>query len=384
MNNISGYHKKDCCGCSACANICPKECIHMKYDDEGFGYPHIEEEKCINCGLCKNICPIIKRDETNSKKVQKTKVYATNNKDKDILYSSSSGGMFKEISNFIIENDGIVFGVKYNSKFQVVYSYSITTEECDKFKGSKYVQSDIGNSFKKVKEFLDLGKIVLFVGTPCYVEGLKLFLKKDYENLYTCDIICHGTPSPKLFSDYVKFLENKNKSKIKSINMKYKEIGWENPIIKVEFDNYKTIKNTKEVSLWTDIFFNHFATRPSCHDCRFTNFNRPSDITIGDYWGIRDVHPDFYEHNGVSLVLVNSKKGDYIFENIKDNINYIKSDTEKCLQPNLYKPASPSSKREVFWNDYLNNSFQYVAKNYLNYNIFTILKSRIKTILKRK
>lgn len=383
MKNISNYKKEDCCGCSSCISICPKACISFSNDLEGFNYPVIDENRCINCGLCIKSCPIIFRDTSEINSLFNQKIYAIKNKDIKTLKLSSSGGVFHELASFIIDKGGVVFGVKYDENFNVVYSKARTIDECMQFRGSKYVQSSIDSTYIEIKSELEKNKLVLFTGTPCYVEGLKLFLKKDYENLYTCDLLCHGTPSPKMFKEYIKFIEGKNKSKIESINMKDKKNGWEKSIINIKFKNGKCISNTKEAKLWISLFFKHLATRPSCHKCRFTNFQRASDITIGDYWGINKFHPEFYERYGVSLMMINSHKGDYIFNNVKNKFNYILSDKDKCIQQSLYKSATPSKRRENFWKDYNENSFKYIAKKYLNYNLISILKSKINNCLKK-
>ena len=382
MNNIIGHEKKDCCGCTACMNICPKNAIIMEKDSEGFYYPSIDIEKCIQCGLCKKVCPIRFRDENLINNMSK-KIYAAKNNDPNIVLSSSSGGMFGVLVKFVINHGGIVFGAQYDENFNVIHSYSETIKECKKYSRSKYVQSDLNRCYSEVKEKLDNNILVLFTGTPCQVQGLKLYLRKDYNNLITCDIVCHGVPSPKVFRDYLNFLCDKYKSQIVDINMKFKKYGWEKPVIKIEFDNGRKIINTKETRLWTEIFFEHYATRLCCHDCRFANFNRPGDITIGDFWGIPDSHPNFYDYNGVSLLLINNKKGNMIFNKIKDQITYIESCEEKAIQPNLKEPSKPSDRRDEFWNDYSKVDFKKIAYKYLDYNIISIIKSRIKEVLEK-
>lgn len=214
-------NKSDCNGCGVCALRCPKKAITMVEDEEGFLYPEIDESKCVHCGLCKKVC------SNNPTKINNEQTYITQNKNKDILNDSSSGGMFDILANYILDKNGIVFGVKYDNNLNVIHAYTKSKKGLEKFRHSKYVRSDLKNTYKEVEKFLKDDQYVLFTGTPCQCAGLKSYLMKDYEKLITCDIICHANPSPKVFDMFKKNLENKYSKKIINIDFRNKKkYGW--------------------------------------------------------------------------------------------------------------------------------------------------------------
>ena len=261
MNNYFETHDKaNCNGCGVCALRCPKKAIEMQYDDEGFLYPVINKDKCINCGLCKKIC-----SNNPTKNEYKSKAYAAKNKDENQRLNSTSGGMFKLISEYILANDGAVFGAAFDKDFNVIHDYATTIKECQKFSNSKYVRSDLKDSYKKVEEFLKAGKKVLFTGTPCQNYGLKKFLLKEYDNLILCEIICHSNPSPLVFKLYKENLESKYKSKI--IEYKFRN---KNNKPYAKFDNGKT----EYTNIYNTAFNELLFSRPSCTNCSFCDKNR--------------------------------------------------------------------------------------------------------------
>lgn len=379
MNNISIFNKEDCCGCTACEFSCPKNCIHMNNDKEGFLYANVDYDKCIDCGICINVCPL--KGKNINVNTHKQDFYAMKNKDEIYLKASSSGGLFYEIYRSIIQQNGIVFGVKYDENLEVVYSYSGSKEGYEEFRGSKYVQARLNDSYLKVKELLEKGVLVLFQGTPCHVDGLKYFLKKSYDNLITCDILCHGVPSPGLFKEYISFVEKKEKDKIKSINMKDKRNGWNNSIISMQLKNKRDYTYRKESKLWSELYYCNYATRPCCHSCKYTTYSRVGDITIGDLWGIEKYHNNFYDKNGVSLFISNTDKGRKIFDMIKNNMDYIPVLKKEIEQPSLIEKVKPARDRKDFWKDYESYGFEYVIEKYLDYNLKSRLKNRIKSII---
>lgn len=360
---ISIRNKKDCCGCTACYSICPKHCISMQEDEEGFLYPKVDISKCVNCNLCESVCPLInyKANDIN------TNIYAVKNKNLDVVSKSASGGMFSVLSDYVILREGVVCGVVYDDHFEVLHDLAYTKAESERFRSSKYVQSDLRNIFVKIKDILSSGKYVLFSGTPCQVAGLKSFLWKGYDNLLTCDIICHSVSSPKIFQNFMCYAQHKKK--IKGINMRWKGYGWNRSTMRIDYDDGSYIAGKSYAKLWYDITFSGLVSRPSCYDCKFCNFNRQGDITIGDFWGVEKVYPDFYDKNGVSLVMVNTLKGEKVFQKIQDKINFIPSNKECCIQPRLKTPARINPKRDKFWNDYYNQSFGNVVNKYWHFSI---------------
>lgn len=347
MINIE--EKNKCCGCHACFNICPKNAIEMIEDEKGFKYPQIDENECINCGLCEKVCPILnKRKITN-----KPKSYACINKDEGIRKKSSSGGIFTLIAEEIINRGGVVFGAKFDNDFNVIHSYTNNKEELYKLRGSKYVQSIIGDNYKIVKSFLEEGKYVLFTGTPCQVEGLYAFLQKDYDNLYTEDIICHGVPSPKVWKKYKEELEKQNNSKIKTMNFRDKSDGWMTYCLNHEFENSNSYKELNSKSNYMQAFLKDLSIREACYDCKFKTKNRKSDITLADFWGIQNIKPEMNDNKGTSLVIVNSSKGVDLFERIKEKINFVETNFEESIKYNPSMTCSPQipKNREKFFED---------------------------------
>lgn len=355
MESIVEHNK--CTGCTACYNICPKGAISLEESSDGFKYPVINKDKCINCGLCKKVCPVL-NSKTTEKKVY---AYACYNKDKKIRKNSSSGGLFNLIGSYIIENDGVVFGARYDEDFNVVHDYITNKKDLYKFMGSKYLQSSLNDSYKKVSIFLKEGKKVLFTGTPCQIEGLYSYLGKDYDNLYTQDIICHGCPSPKVWRKYL----NSFKEKVTTVNMRNKDNGWNDFSMKIDFEN-KTFNVSHNIDKYMYFFLSNFSLRESCYNCSFKNKYRKSDITLADFWGIDNIKPKLNDDKGISLVLVNSKKGKELFDGIKDKLIYEEVDFEKSISYNtaMTESCAMPKKRNSFFKDLDKMSFDKLYKKY--------------------
>ena len=298
-------NKEDCCGCSACYNICPQGAIIMKPDALGFLYPAIDEEKCIKCGLCKRVCAFNKNYE-KSLNISPI-VYGARHKDINKVNNSRSGATFVALTDYILENGGIVYGVGYKDHFVVVHKRATDKLERDEFRGSKYVQSDLTDVFKHVKQDLIQGKKVLFSGTPCQTSGLNAFIgKRLRENLYLVDIVCHGVPAPYIWRDFLKYSEVQKGEKIIDVNFRDKtEVGWTAHIESLTYASGKRLARK-----YTRLFCEHIMFRKSCGVCHFANTVRPSDITIADFWGWQKTDESFNKDDkGVSLVLCNTKKG---------------------------------------------------------------------------
>lgn len=373
MNIIK--NKEDCCGCTACINICPQNAINMIEDKEGFLYPHINKNLCIRCGLCKKVCIF-----TNKRKNKNNIItYAVKHNDINERIESQSGGMFAVLAKFFISNNNIVYGVGYKEKFQVYHKRAINTDQINEFRGSKYVQSNLGRIFLNVKNDLIDGKKVLFSGTPCQIAGLNSYLKGvNKKNLYLVDIICHGVPSPKVWRDFLNYYSNKYNGNIEKVNFRNKrKYGWQSHIETITI-NHKEYDST----IYSSLFYEHNILRPSCFNCNYKNINRVGDITIGDFWGIDNIMPKFNDNKGVSLVIINTNKGKELFENIKKDIIYKKCNIYNNLQPPLKENWKYPKNREKFWKDYNKKGFKYILKKYGENNFWHKFKAEIKCLLK--
>ena len=317
--------KSQCCGCTACVSICPKQCITMREDEEGFLYPVVDSSHCIDCNLCKKVCPELYPKEMR----EPLHVYAAKHKNEQVRLASSSGGIFTLLAEKIIDEGGVVFGVRFNNNWDVVHDYTETMEGLAVFRGSKYVQSYMGDCYLKAKSFLEQGRKVMFTGTPCQIAGLKNFLRKDYDNLLTVDVVCHGVPSPKVWQVYLDEIARKGgknsvlshpiveKTEINHIDFRSKSIGWKKysfalTLSKATADGEKNTVLLSSIfteNPYMNAFLSNLSLRPSCYDCPAKAGKSGSDITIADFWGIEDVLPEFDDDKGISLVLSYSEKG---------------------------------------------------------------------------
>lgn len=378
--------KKDCCDCTACKSICPKDAIYMYLDEYGFEYPKIDREKCIECGLCKRVCAFQNIKETN----MPIETYVAVSKDEKTILNSASGGIFASLAQMYLENDGIVFGACFDESFNPIHIGISKIQDLYKLQGSKYVQSSIGNTYKEAKQFLNSGKKVLFSGTPCQIAGLKGYLMKDYDNLLTIDIICHGVPSTKFFKDYFEMLQKKLQGKIIDFKFRDKSISWEkNGSVKYEING--KIKNKKLYGSESSYYY-YFSSsdcfRENCYTCKYTCENRPGDITIGDYWGIEAAHPELLgkgkieEEKGISVVIANTEKGKREIENC-DKFDKYSSDFSKARIKNgqLNKPSEKSPKYTQVMNEYKNGGYIAVDNLYNSEVGIKRYKNRVKSII---
>lgn len=354
-------NKSDCCACTACASIYSHQAITMQPDGLGFLYPVVNTDKCVECGLCQEVCAF-NIHYSKEQNLKEPDVYAVRHKNIQELEQSRSGAMFVAVSDWILDNKGVIYGVGYADHFRVVHKRALTKEEREEFRGSKYVQSDLNTIFIQVKNDLKKGSYVLFSGTPCQTSGLKSYLsllRVDTTKLYVIDIVCHGVPSPYFWRDYLSYIEQKQGLKVVSVDFRNKSRnGWASHKELLTFENGSvyTCKHT---------FYQHIMFRRSCGVCHFANFQRPSDMTLADFWGWERVDPIFNaDDKGVSLVLLNSEKGRMLFHQVKDQLNYISTDMEHCSQPNLEHPTAIHPKRSEFEYDYIKYGFVYVGRKY--------------------
>ena len=370
MIQISDKH--NCCGCNACLQKCPKQCITMTEDDEGFLYPKVDLEKCINCHLCEKVCPYL-----NPKKSQEPlKCYAAKNIDENVRLQSSSGGVFTAIAEKILAGGGVVFGASFDNNWQVVHSHVENKDGLTALRGSKYVQSEIGESFKKTEKFLNTEREVLFSGTPCQISGLYHFLNKEYDNLLTIEIVCHGVPSPKIWQEYLKTL---GLSSIGSISLKDKSSGWRDYSVLIKNTKGETVyKNRATEDKYMTAFSRNLTLRPSCYNCPSKSGRSHADITLADYWGIEHLIPKMDDNKGVSFIGVNTEKGNAVLQGLNFHIEH--TDYYKSVRYNscMIKSAEEPAERQQFWIKYQENGIEtLISLKNKKYNIFKRIISRI-------
>lgn len=301
------FDKHNCCGCSACVQICPKQCISFDEDEQGFLYPRVNKELCINCNLCEKVCPCL--IHKNPQKPLKT--FAAINPNEGVRMKSSSGGVFSILAESIIDEGGVVFGARFDENWEVVHGYAETKEGIDAFRGAKYVQSRVGETYKLAKEFLDKGRKVLYSGTPCQISGLRLYLRKEYENLFCVEIACHGVPSPLAWRTYLHSINNRDEY-FNTINFRDKKSGWRRYSITIALQSGKSTKyqfvQTVDKNTYMQAFLKNMSTRLSCANCPSKIYNSSADITIGDFWGISRVADISDDDRGISVVFIHNSK----------------------------------------------------------------------------
>jgi len=319
----------------------------MIEDNEGFFYPKVDDVKCIKCGLCEKVCPII----NNKERVNNTEAYACINNNEDIRNESSSGGIFTLLSESIINNGGVVFGAGFDEELDLVHSYTDKIEGLAKFRGSKYLQSKIGDTYQQTKEFLDKGIMVLFSGTPCQIDGLLSYLRKEYDNLICVDIICHGVPSPKVFKMYRTELEKKYGATTRKITFRSKEHSWRQYSVLFSFNNNTNYSTKMNQNIFMRGFLQDLYLRPSCYNCKSKTLNRLSDLTIADFWGVENIVPEIDDDKGTSLVLVNSDKGKKVFQKLQGKMIMKQVDCGQAIKYNssAIKSVNLNTKREKFF-----------------------------------
>ena len=366
---------KNCCGCGTCAYVCPVGAIKLNENKEGFLYPELDADICIACNKCEKVCPFT-NDRLNDKKP--LSAFGFKHLSDDVRLESSSGGFFTALSDEILESGGVIYGAVYNENFDVVHGRADCKEERDKMRGSKYVQSDISNIFSLIKKDLDNEKNVLFVGTPCQVSGIKrVFL--NCPNLITCDVICHGVPSPELWRGFRTYFEKKHGSEIKEVYIRDthdKSKGHITRIVTASGEEYKT----KD---YVNMFFTNNPLRPSCYNCPFTTLNRDSDFTMGDFWGIEKNHSAMKDDKGVSFCFANTDAATEILNRIKNSGVFFEASANDSLQPQLHHPCKKPWARKTFWKDYYKKDIDFLTEKYVVKKYGVRLKLFISKILNK-
>lgn len=361
-------NNQKCTGCLACYNVCRHDAIALKTNDEGFVYPEVQLDVCSGCKLCEKVCPIINKLFKNP---VSNIAYAAWAKDKKILRNSSSGGIYSIISNYVFKNGGIVFGAAFDKDWNLQHIATSNETEFSKTRGSKYVQSYIGTTYRNVADLLSSGRMVLFSGTPCQISGLKSYLeltKCETKNLYTIDLVCHGVPSPMVFKSYLGYLDKKYQSSLIGFSCRDKQWSWHRFNFKATFKNGHKYYGKWEEDFFLRGFLREYFLRHSCHSCAFATEQRCGDFTLCDYWGYyRKQGEEDNKDWGVSLVIPNSVKAKKLYSCIIPNIvSYEREILEamKCNQA-FHSCFAASPIRDDFWKDFKENGFEKISTKYL-------------------
>lgn len=354
--------KSSCCGCSACATLCPVKAIVMQEDKRGFLYPVIDEKRCIRCGKCKRICDFKKKESI--KTANSVLVFASRAKNPKVVRESSSGGLFTVLSDWFLEQQGAIASVVYDYQQQLpVFRLYTDRQTRDAARGSKYIQAVMGDIYYECISWLEENpdKLLLFVGVGCQVAGFRKVLTEKglRERVVLVDLICHGQPSSKLWIDYIRKLERDAGGKVDYVTFKDKRMGWNQPTAFVQIGDKEV--PLEEYSCW---FYEQLSLRNACFRCPYTCIERDTDLTIGDYWGIESVLPDFYDPMGNSLILVQSDMGRRLLTTLQDRIELAKSLVQDCLQPRLYSPAQKNPQAEMFWKDFEKFGVEKLVRKY--------------------
>jgi len=358
--------EEKCTGCFGCYNSCPHDAIEMKYSEEGFFVPKIND-KCTYCGICQEHCPVIQNPD-NSEKFGQPIFYGGKSTNKDVILNSSSGGLFPEIAKSILNNSGVVFGVCLEEDLSLEHIKIENSYHLSKIMGSKYIQSEVGDSYQEVLKELKNGKKVLFSGTPCQISALNTFTNHD--NLYTIDLACHGVPSRILFDKYIEHMEEKRGKQVKHVNFRDKAKGWNDYQMKITFDDGSIYEKNHRFDPFFRAFLQDLCLMEACYECKFNEIPRPGDISLGDFWGRPP--EEIKDPNGVSVILVNNNKGKELITKLRDieRLELCKTDFETATKGNPrlkgYDFEVPAE-REKFFQDLKIHDFEFIDDKYLEY-----------------
>lgn len=332
-------HDYDCCGCGACAQVCPKSCIQMTEDGEGFLYPVIDTAKCVDCDLCSKVCPILNVPQTGEALPEAWAAYA---KDASLRQVSSSGGIFSLLANHVLDLGGVVFGAALDADLSVHHIMVSSREELEQLRGSKYVQSRMENTYREVQTQLEAGKTVLFSGVACQIAGLHTFLRKSWDSLFTLDVLCHGVPSPKVWQLYLQQQSQTRGSTPETASFRDKTEGWKRFSMAIRFRSGEAYRSVLTEDPFLRFFLTDICLRPSCYHCQFKGLPRSSDLTIGDAWGVDGILPEMDDDQGTSLVFLNTEKGRELWNRILPQVVCAPGEANALL------PESADSRRSVY------------------------------------
>ena len=373
-----------CTGCGACVQRCPKQCISWTQREFGFRYPQIDKDACVNCGQCEKVCPIDKALEVSAEQ----KAYAAVHKDDEVLAKSTSGGAFTAIADAVFAQDGIVYGAAMLDGMQVKHIRTSGKDDFEGLRSSKYLQSDTGTTYQMVEQDLKQGKTVLYSGTPCQIDGLKNFLGKDYENLYTVDIVCHGVGSQAYFDKYMDYARERY-GKIKALRFRSKEYaGWScggGVVVVDSSDCLKKIPYRDFDNYYYSYFLSGDIYRKSCYSCKYANTNRVGDFTLGDYWGVEALNLPLQTENGCSLLLVNNRHAMQLLDEI-ESLDRVETTVEQAAHCNkqLNAPSKLMDSRQNRIGEYESMSGQQIQKVYLKNHRKTVVKGQLKALMPYK
>lgn len=383
-NNISIINEKKCVGCSCCIDTCPVNIIIPVKDRYGFTHPYISSmESCINCRKCLNVCSAYDENYTNKNANKSQNGYVAININENERVSSSSGGIFPLLARYIFDKNGVVYGAAFNENFDVIHIRSESINDLHRMKGSKYVQSEMVGIYKAIEKDLHENKKVLFSGLPCQCYALKRYicLKEEKVNLFTCDLICHGIVSPKIWKEYLQWRSNGRE--IEKIDFRDKRYGCNYYALSIRFKDKSEICEKDIKDPYIDIFQNDYAIRECCTQCKFKNKNRYSDITIGDYAGsMIGLDKRIDDKKGKSLIITNTQSGNELFKAINKELIFSKINIDLYVQPNLGE-SKEIKMNDLFWEKYFSNGFDYIIKKYTEENKFIHLKRQTKRFLKQ-
>ncbi len=370
--------KKDCCGCGACVQKCPKHCILMSEDEEGFLYPHADAGLCISCGLCEKVCPVLNQGNQNPPRLS----LAAMNRNEKIRLQSSSGGVFTLLSDFIISKGGIVFGAAFDENWTVHHIAVSSKEGLSLLRGSKYLQSRIDGTYKEAEKELKAERSVLFTGTSCQIAGLKKFLRKDYDNLYTADCLCHGVPSPKVWKKYLE--QVCDGKEVTTVKFRDKRTGWKNYSFTVSYKDSTEYSHPFSQDIFMKGFLSDLYLRPSCSCCPAKSGRCGSDFTLADYWGINKIQPNYDDDKGTGLLLVNSEKGEDLLGHLC--LRCMPADLKQAVQYNggFKEKVTFHPKRDLFFSHLEDTrNISQLIKKCIKPSLPHLVKSKVKRIIKK-
>lgn len=379
MQIVSEYSQ--CCGCGACANVCPKQCISMMPDEEGFLYPNIDDTLCVNCKKCIHTCPVTNK---HSEEIQILKSYVVQNKNLEIKKESTSGGFFSCVAEHILSLGGFVYAPMFDEEMKVHHKKITNSQDVALARGSKYVQSEIGDCYRQIKKELNENRMICFAGTPCQVEGLIKVLGKKPENLVTVGVVCHGVPSPKVWRKYISEIQQKYKKKVVFVNFRDKTLGYHRSGVKIYFDDGSSKVMTPQ-DIYLRTFFAEICSRPSCYKCNFKDLGRVSDFTLFDAWNAEDQEIGL-DNKGATNVFINSQNGIEIFENLGSNFIFKETDYNQAVSEDgimVLHSAVPNVNRRKFFDNIDKYKLVELQSQYYPLSVKQHLKYMVKDVLNR-